>query len=163
MSLAGLELNATYARAVSGPEGIPPLAVLLDGDDADLPMALSIENRRPEVGRAGVALARQYPHLACVDFLAYVGTSRAWGTRRPLNGAKAMALVFDRLRPALVGTSALVLALPGYLASAQAQLLLSLAQGEATLGRLGSRLGGLHTHGPCRPRAVWLGDRDRRR
>jgi hypothetical protein len=128
MSLAGLELNATYARAVSGPDGIPPLAVLLDGDDADLPMAVSLEKRRPEVGRAGAALCRQYPHLACVEILPRLGTSHTWGARRPINGAKAMGLVFERLKPALAGASALVIASPGYLVSAQVQLLLSLAR-----------------------------------
>jgi hypothetical protein len=128
MSLAGLELNATYARAVSGPDGIPPLAVLLDGDDTDLPMAVSLEKRRPEVGRAGAALCRQYPHLACVEILPRLGTDHTWGARRPVNGAKAMTLVLERLRPALAGASALVIALPGYLASAQVTLLLSLAR-----------------------------------
>jgi hypothetical protein len=137
MTLAGLELNATYARAVSGPDGIPPLAVLLDGDDSDLPMAVSLEKRRPEVGRAGAALCRQYPHLACVDLLPRLGTNHTWGARRPMNGAKALGLVFERLRPALAGASALVIASPGYLASAQVQLLLSLAR-KAKLPVVGS-------------------------
>ena len=52
MSLIGLELNGTRARAVIGPGEVPPRSLALDGKGGDLPMALSLENRRPEVGRA---------------------------------------------------------------------------------------------------------------
>ena len=138
MSLAGMELNSTHASAVSGPDGVAPMALLLDGEATDLPMAISIEHRRPEVGRAGASLCRQYPHLACLDFLPVLGTSQTWGSRRRrLDAAKALALIFDHLRPALVGINALVVAVPSYLTTAQVHLLLPAAR-KARLPIVGS-------------------------
>jgi hypothetical protein len=130
MTLAGLELNSTHVRAVSGPEDMLPLAVTLDGDEVTLPMALSLEHRRhPEVGRPGAALCRRYPHLACVDFLGDLGTSRSWGMgRHRLDAAKALGLVLGHLRPALVGTAVGILALPTYLSRAQVEQILELAR-----------------------------------
>jgi len=123
MSLIGLELNGTRARAVIGPGEVPPRSLALDGKGGDLPMALSLENRRPEVGRAGLALCRRLPHLTCTDFLAELGERRQWGEgRKRIDADKALALVFDHLRPACKGVKGLVATLPAYLNRAQADL-----------------------------------------
>jgi hypothetical protein len=101
-------------------------------------MGLSLQGRRPEVGRAGMALCRQYPHLACVNFLAELGTPRAWSVgRRRLDAGKALALVFEHLRPSFAGVNALILALPAYVSGQQAALVLSLAK-KARLPAVGS-------------------------
>jgi hypothetical protein len=138
MNLIGLDLNATRARAVQGPEGLTPSLLPLDGPHADLPLALSMEHRRIEVGRAGVALCRRSPHLACIHFLPHLGTNRTWaGGRHRLDVDKALGHVFDRLRSAFGSAEGVVLALPAYLGRGQVEHLGALA-GKAKLNVLGS-------------------------
>jgi hypothetical protein len=118
--LIGLDLNATRARAASGVGAESGRPLPLDGSHMELPVAISLEGRRPEVGRAGVALCRQSPHLVCLDFLASLDTPRQWvAGRHRLDAAAALALVCDRLRPACAGVQGLALALPSYLSPAQ--------------------------------------------
>jgi hypothetical protein len=127
--LAGFDLNATRARAVHGPIQLEPRILPLDEDRDELPMVLSLENRRPQVGRAGAALCRQSPHLTCCDFLAALGEKREWvAGRYRLNASKAMAAVFERLQASCTDTKGLVVALPGYLTRTQVTLLTPLAQ-----------------------------------
>ncbi len=98
MTLIGLDLNASRARAIqgenhgSGPH--IPMALPLDGNERELPLALSLEERQPRVGRAGAGLCRKSPHLACLDFLPYLGDSRIWSAgRHRLDAAGALALL----------------------------------------------------------------------
>jgi hypothetical protein len=136
MNLVGFDLNATRVRMVSGPPETTPHTLYLDGVQAELPLALSLEGRTPAVGRAGIDIARRAPHLACLDFLPYLGTARQWvAGRHRLNAADALVLVFTHLQSTLppnpkgpTAASALVLALPGYLTPAQTTLLAGLAQ-----------------------------------
>jgi hypothetical protein len=138
MNLIGLDLNTTRARAVQGPEGLTPPLLPLDGPHADLPLAVSMEHRRIDVGRAGLALCRRSPHLACTHFLPHLGANRTWaGGRHRLDVDKALGHVFDRIRPACAGAEGLVLALPGYLGRAQVEHLTGIA-GKAKLNVLGS-------------------------
>jgi hypothetical protein len=110
----------------------------LDGSYDDLPVVLSLESRRPQVGRPGAALCRLSPHLACLDFLASLGEERQWSAgRHRLDAAQAVSLVLERLHAACVGCQGLVLALPAYLTRAQAALLTPLAE-KARLPLLGS-------------------------
>jgi hypothetical protein len=98
------------------------------GGEAELPLALSLEGRTPEVGRAGLALCRRAPHLACTDFLPYLGERREWSAgRHRLDPAQALALVFDRLRQACAAAQAITLAVPAYLDAEQAAALAELA------------------------------------
>jgi hypothetical protein len=136
MNLVGFDLNATRVRVVSGPPDTVPCSLYLDGVEAELPMALSLEGRTPAVGRPGVGVARRAPHLACLEFLPYLGTARQWAAgRHRLDAAAALALVFAHLQAIVPATpkgskatSALVLALPGYLSPAQTTLLGTLVQ-----------------------------------
>jgi hypothetical protein len=162
MSLIGLELNGTRARAVIGPGEVPPRTLALDGKGGDLPMAVSLENRRPEVGRAGLALCRRLPHLTCTDFLADLGEKREWGAgRKRIDSAKALALVFDHLRPACKGSKGVVATLPAYLNRAQVDLASKLAE-KAKLPWLGSLSAALavglaaHAEHPWEGRALVL-------
>jgi hypothetical protein len=162
MSLIGLDLNGTRVRAVVGPGEVPPRALALDGKNSDLPMALSLENRRPEVGRAGLALCRRLPHMTCTDFLAELGERRQWGTgRKQIDSSKALALVFDHIRPACRGAKGLVASLPTYLNRIQAGLASKLAE-KSKLPWLGSMSAGLavglaaHTEHPWEGRALVL-------
>jgi FHA domain-containing protein len=126
-SLIGLDLNAGRARAVAAAPGHITELLPLAGE-AELPLALSLEGRTPEVGGAGLAVARRAPHLACANFLPYLGNPREWAAgRHRLNAAQAVALVFDRLRPACGHAQMIGLAVPAYLSPEQVELLAQLA------------------------------------
>jgi hypothetical protein len=129
MSLIGLDLNSTRVRAVMGPGEVPPRALPLDGQDGHLPMAISLENRRPEVGKAGLALCRRLPHVTCTNFLPELGERRQWGAgRKQIDSAKALTLVFDQVRPACKGAKGIVASLPPYFNRVQADLASKLAE-----------------------------------
>lgn len=137
-TLTGFDINATRMRAVSGTPGTSPHTLPLDGAQAELPLALSLEGRAPVIGRAALALCRQLPHLACLDFLGYLGENREWRAgRHVLDASKALALVFERLRPLCASTTGLVFALPAYLSRPQIGLLAVLAE-KAKLPVLGT-------------------------
>jgi hypothetical protein len=124
MNHTGLDLNTSRALAVTGPEGSPARPLALDDADGALPMALSLQGRYAEVGRAGVALCREYPHLACLDFLAYLGTDRTWNAgRHRLDAGQALSLVFEKMRAELASSTALCVAVPDYLAASQVALI----------------------------------------
>ncbi len=142
MTLIGLDLNATRARAIQGenPGAGPhvPLALPLDGDERELPLALSLEERRPRIGRAGASLCRRSPHLACVDFLPYLGDSRLWiGGRHRLDAAGALALVCAHLQQRFGRAEGVAVAVPAYFSAVQTALLADVA-GRARWRLLGS-------------------------
>ncbi|HEY7157079.1 MAG TPA: FHA domain-containing protein [Gemmataceae bacterium] len=132
MTLIGLDLNATRARAIQGepadgglhvPRGLP-----LDGNERELPLAVSLEERQPRVGQAGAGLCRRSPHLACLDFLPYLGDGHTWDAgRHHLDAAGALALVCEHLQHRLCRAVGVTAALPAYLSPAQAALLANLA------------------------------------
>lgn len=120
MSLVGIDLNASRSLAVGGPRAQALTALPLDGDQPELPMALSLEGRTIAVGRAGVALTRLRPHLACLDFLGHLGTGKQWtaGSHR-LDADRALALYFSVLASKLGRTAGVVQAVPAYLTEDQ--------------------------------------------
>jgi hypothetical protein len=128
-ALVGFDLNATRIRAVSGPLTCAPRSFPLDGSREELPMALSLQGRSPEVGRAGLALCRRAPHLACFNFLPELGAPRQWtADRHRLDAAQALTLVLQRLQPMCHTSRGLVFALPAYLAPSQVNLVASRTQ-----------------------------------
>ncbi len=137
MSLIGIDLNATRARAVSGPRPRSATTIPLEDDSLDLPLAVSLEGRQPAVGRAGASLCRRLPHLACLDFLPFLGAARAWAAgRHRLDASAALGLVFHALNAPLRarggGTSGMAsgvaLSLPPYLDASQVALVGRLAE-----------------------------------
>jgi hypothetical protein len=138
MMLAGIDINATCARGVTGPDGICARALNLDDHESELPMAISMEGRRPEAGSAGVALVRKYPHLACLDMLSYLGTDHTWRARRiRLDPNKALSLLLDKLRQPCAEVQTLAFTLPGYVSRPQAEQVMALAR-KARLPAAGS-------------------------
>jgi hypothetical protein len=123
MSLVGLDLNASRARAVHGPaHAAAPLA--LEDGRPELDLAISLEGRSAVVGRAGAALYREMPHLACFDFLAHLGEARQWKAgRHRLDAAAALTLVFERLRAFFGRAQGVSLAVPAYLSEGQGAIL----------------------------------------
>ncbi|HLN33348.1 MAG TPA: hypothetical protein VK395_36810 [Gemmataceae bacterium] len=136
--LVGIDVDATRARAVHGPGRQTPRPLPLDDPREDLPMVLSLEGRRPELGRAGASLCRRSPHLACSSFWAYLGEPREWTAgRHRLDASKASAVVLEHLQSACAPAQGVVLALPAYLTRAQVALLGPLAK-KVRLPLLGS-------------------------
>jgi hypothetical protein len=142
MTLIGLDLNATRARALQGenPGSGPhvPIGLTLDDNERDLPLAVNLEARHPYVGWAGVGLCRRSPHLACVDFLPYLGENRLWdGGRHRLDAAAALALVCEHLQRRIGRAEGVAVALPAYFSATQAALFADVA-GRARWRLLGS-------------------------
>jgi hypothetical protein len=128
LSLVGLDLNASRVRAVAGAPDAPPQPLKLEGQSEELPLALSLENRHIEVGSAGLALIRRFPHLACAHFLGCLGMDQQWSAgRHRLDATRALGLVFDRLRTALTGHHGVALATPPYLSVAQVEVVVATA------------------------------------
>jgi FHA domain len=137
-ALIGLDLNSSRVRALAGPPGRAPERLPLDAGHEELPLALSLQGRYPEVGRPGLALCRRSPHLVCLGFLAHLDTPRLWATERHrLDAGQALALVLGRLQLASHGSPGLVLAVPAYLTPGQVQSLVTAAR-KARLPVLGS-------------------------
>jgi hypothetical protein len=135
-SLVGVDLNGSRVRAAAGPAGGTPHPLPLNGGHAELPLALSLEKRSVQVGRAGLAVCRRLPHMACLDFLAHLGTSRGWAAgRHALDAARALTLVLEHLRPAWAAAQGLALAVPAYLDPDQVTLLTQLAEKAGARGR----------------------------
>src|SRR5262249_33466748 len=127
--LIGLDLNASRARAVAGPAHAPPQPLPLEGRHEELPLYLSLEGPAVEVGRAGLALCRRWPHLACHGFLAHLGSKRQWlGNGHKLDAAMAVKAVARHLRPAFGEVGGVTVAAPAYLDGRQGVLLRGLLE-----------------------------------
>ncbi len=120
MSLIGLDLNSSRARAVAGPRHHALSGLPLEGDQPELALALSLEGRQVQVGRVGEALARRRPHLACLDFLPHLGSGRTWsGGAHRLDADRALGLFFAALAGRMGRNSGVALSLPAYLSDDQ--------------------------------------------
>ena len=124
----GVDLNAGRARAAHGRTARNKLFPL-DEPHADLPLAIALDRRMPEVGRAALAMSRKSAHVLCVDYLPHLGQQREWKAgRHTLNADSATGLALDRLRLACSGHDGVALALPLYLTLPQVSRLLVLAE-----------------------------------
>jgi hypothetical protein len=124
MTLVGLDLNSTRARAVHGPAGGAPGPLALEDDHAELPLALTIDGRTAEPGRAAAGVCRKLPHLACLDFLAHLDSQRVWSAgKHRLDAAGALAIVCESLAPRFSKSQGVGLALPTYLGARQRALI----------------------------------------
>jgi hypothetical protein len=129
VTYTSLDLNTDRVWALSGLPGKAPVADRLHGDAADLPLVLSLEERKVQVGQPGLALLRKSPHLACAGFLPQLGRKAEWSHgRHRLDAQKAVWHVFRRLRELLPDRKALAVAAPPYLSSEQVNLLVQSAR-----------------------------------
>lgn len=126
--LLGLDVNASRARGAAVRMGRPRPA-LLDEPREELPLAISLERRSPEVGQAGLSICRSLPHLSVINFLPGVGRPQEWRAgRHRIDAAAALALTFERLRTAIAGYEAIALALPAYLNTSQVARVLGICE-----------------------------------
>ena len=115
----GVDLNAGRVRATAGRSNRHRV-LLLDDPFADLPMTISMEQRTPEVGRAGARLVRRLPHAVCANYLPFLGQSQEWSAGRlTLRPESAISLALDRLRVLCTGYDHLAMAVPAYLILSQ--------------------------------------------
>jgi hypothetical protein len=128
MTLLALDLNATRIRAALGAAAEDSRPAALEGQEAELPLAVCLEGRYPEVGRAATGLCRRSPHLACLNFLPHLGHRREWaGSRQRLDAARALTLAFEQVADACGRHQTAAAAVPGYLSDEQASLVRKLA------------------------------------
>lgn len=138
MSLVGLDLDSSRARAIAGPALRTLSLVYLDADQVELPLAISLDEAVPRVGRAGVALARRRPHHLCADFLPGLGGDQLWTAgRHRLRADDAMTHVCRDLAAAVGRIAGVAASLPAYLTETQVPALYRLAE-SAGLPLLGS-------------------------
>jgi hypothetical protein len=133
----GIDLNTGRIRAALGRAGRNKL-VPLDDPHPDLPLAISLEKRTPEMGRVAHAVSRKLPHMICAGYLPMLGQAQEWRAgRHALNADTALALALERLRAAMQGHDGISLALPTYTTLQQVGRILALAE-RAKLKVLGT-------------------------
>ncbi|MFO0876187.1 MAG: FHA domain-containing protein [Gemmataceae bacterium] len=129
MSLVGLDMNATRARAVTGPALHKVALLRLEGEQVELPLAVSLEEKQLRVGKAGLALVRARPHLACLDFLPFLGAGRVWtGGVHRLDADRAVEVTLAALARLLGRSAGIGCVLPAYLEDDQRVQLYRLAE-----------------------------------
>jgi hypothetical protein len=157
MTLVGLDLDATRARAVHGPASSTAAVLRLAEPHAELPLAVSLQGRQPQVGGAALALCRRLPDCACLDFLPHLGRPRVWSAgRHCLDAERALSLAFDHLARSLGKASGVTAALPAYLQAEQIELLTHLA-GKARWRLLGTVPAPLAAARAAHDRLPWSG------
>lgn len=143
MSLVGLDLDSSRARAIAGPALRTLSLVYLDADQVELPLALSLEGAAPQVGRAGVALARRRPYHLCADFLPALGGEQSWAAgRHRLRADDALTHAFHALAPTVGKSAGVAVSLPAYLTETQIPAVHRLAEaaGLPLVGSIASPL-----------------------
>ncbi|MBY0231099.1 MAG: hypothetical protein K2W96_17580, partial [Gemmataceae bacterium] len=120
MSLVGLDFDSTRVRGVGGVRAHAPTRLLLDGPQAEFPLALSLEGKAIAAGKAGLALARSRPHQACLDFLPHLGSAQQWaGSRHKVGADEAFGHCCAALARSISRCVGAVLCLPAYLDEVQ--------------------------------------------
>jgi len=127
VTVLGLDVNSTRARAIGQREN-RWRTVMLDEPFEELPFAISLDKRAPEVGRQAIQISRRFPHLVCLNYLPCLGMAKEWKAGRlRLDPFQALALTMDRIRASLGEYDTLALTLPSYLSPAQVTKFLQLA------------------------------------
>lgn len=125
-AVAGLDINATRARGAVTSAGTPPRPLLLADPEEELPLAISLEGRAPQVGPAALAFRRAAPHQLCAGFLPMLGQPKVWSAgRHKLDASTALAHVASALKNTLTEVGGIEVCLPAYLSSSQTKLVRS--------------------------------------
>jgi hypothetical protein len=128
MSATGIDLNASRLCGAAGPVGTLPRPLSFDGHP-ELPLPISLAERKPRIGLAALAIGRVSPHLVCRDYLHRLGETGRWVFgRHRLDADRAMTLALEPVREALPRNEPLIVALPAYLTTAQCKRFADLAR-----------------------------------
>jgi len=124
----GVDLNAGRARATYGRASRNKL-FLLDDPHTDLPLAVSLDKRTPDVGRAALSVCRTLPHTMAVNYLPQLGQVFEWKhAKHAVTADGLVTLALEKLGQATSSNSGLSLALPPYLSVPQVTRLLTIAE-----------------------------------
>ncbi len=128
MSYLGLDLNATALRAVRGNERDYPLAVSLETESVELPMAVRLDKRTLPVGSAARSIIRSLPHLACSNFLPHLGEqgplAKTWRNGRlAIDADAALASILAHLKTVVRKPQGIAAAVPSYISNHQLMVL----------------------------------------
>src|ERR1051325_3364271 len=120
MAILALDWNATSVRAVQAPAGGYAVVLPLEPPHAELPLAISMANRTPEVGAAALGQCRHTPDLVCRAFLPFLSAEKGHGPhwqsgRHSFDARSACELVWRQLQNVGSKCQGIVLTLPGYL------------------------------------------------
>lgn len=138
MTVLAFDWNATRVRAVMGRADASPLPLALEPPSADLPLVIGLDAWKPAVGKAALERCRTAARQVCTGFLPHLGTKKSWQSgRHALDPQAACDLVWRRLQPLASRAQTVVLAVPGYLDTAQAESLRKLGE-KARLPAIGS-------------------------
>jgi hypothetical protein len=128
MTLIGLDLDATRARAVSGAVSQPPAPLRLTETHVELPLALNLEARQIQIGVSALRLVRRLPDFVFQDFLPHLGRQRTFrGGRHRIDAERAVTLVAEYLGRAFGRSQGAAVAVPSYLDTAQIEYLANVA------------------------------------
>jgi hypothetical protein len=141
-----LDWTAERLQAWSLASGAPPKALTLDGHELELPLVLSMAERRLQMGLAARKLVRSQPHQVVDNFLPYLGIDRFWQYgRHRLDARDAVQWILQKLKDKLPGKS-LFHTVPSYWNREQAAILEDITRqaGYRSLGvmKRGLALGG---------------------
>ncbi len=138
MTLFGLDLNASRARAVAGAPGDHALPVALEPPHAEMPLALYQDSGRPQVGTAALRQCRRTPHLVRSGLLPTLAATPDGPTASDM----ALSLALRELAEVCKRLGGGVIAVPAYLEAGQLERLFFLAEcaGLPLLGGLASPL-----------------------
>lgn len=118
-----LDWTAERLRAWTVHLGASPKPVMLDGTLPELPLVLSLADRRMQVGSAAARLTRLQPHQVIDSFLPYVGSDRAWHYgRHHVDARETLGWVLGKIKEKLPSKSVFHV-LPSYWQREQAAIL----------------------------------------
>jgi hypothetical protein len=129
MTLIGLEIDATRARAVCGPAGQLPAPLRLADTHDELLLAINLEKRQAQLGGGALTVCRKHPDFACLDFLPHLGRDRTWiGGRHRLDAQRAVGMVVEHLGQRFGKCDGAAMSVPAYFDLSQLDHLTRLAE-----------------------------------
>lgn len=126
MTRFSFDLNATRVRAVQGSRDDQPASFPLEPPRDELPLAVSLEGRTPQVGTPGLLLAHERPHLVCRGFLPQLGCRPA--AHIPIDPQRALRLVLEKLCGDCRPRQESAISLPPYLDLSQVKIVAETAR-----------------------------------